>query len=97
MATADEAVSLTVQAADGSTDSFDVPATLLDRLSDDDESPARVAADVAVMGFAGRAHALVHHAQGEADSELEAAEQAMLDRFEARFGVSYAEATGHSH
>ncbi len=70
---------------------------LIDRLSDGDESAARVAADVTVMAFAGRAHALVHHGHGEPDDALEAAEQAMLDGFEARFGVSYGEATGHAH
>jgi hypothetical protein len=49
------------------------------------------------MSFADRAHALAHHAEGEADEELEAIEEAMLDRFEERFGMTYAEATGHSH
>lgn len=86
-----------IAADDGTTDAFSVPSALIDGLSEVDEPAATVAADVAVMAFAGRAHALVHHAQGEPDAALEAAEAAMLETFEERFGVSYAEATGHSH
>lgn len=97
MATHDDAVTLRIDASDGTTDAFDVPTIVLDQLSEGDEPAAEVAADVAMMAFTGRAHALVHHAEGEIDAELEAAEQSMLDDFEARFGVSYAEATGHSH
>ena len=94
---ADDAVTLRIEASDGTDDSFDVPATILERLTEGDEPAAAVAADVALMAFAGRAHALVHHGHGEADAELEAAERTILDDFEARFGVTYAEATGHSH
>lgn len=97
MVTSDDAVRLTVESADGSIDTFDVPGALIDRLAEDDEPSARIVADVAVMAFAGRAHAIVHHAPGEPDPALAAAEEAMLDAFEARFGVSYAEATGHAH
>ncbi|MDZ7702691.1 MAG: hypothetical protein U5J98_11885 [Halobacteriales archaeon] len=97
MASADDAVTIQIDASDGTTDSFDVPATILERLSEGDEPAAGIAADVALMAFAGRAHALVHHGHGEADEALEAAEQTLLDDFEARFGVTYAEATGHSH
>ena len=94
---ADDAVTIQLDASDGTTDSFDVPTTLLDRLSEGEEPAAGIAADVALMGFAGRAHALVHHGEGGADPELEAAERSVLDAFEARFGMTYAEATGHSH
>ena len=86
-----------IEADDGTTDSFSVPAALVDRLSEGDAPAAAVAGDVAVMAFAGRAHALVHHGHGEADEELAAAEASMLDLFEDRFGLSYAEATGHAH
>ncbi len=86
-----------VEAADGSADAFAVPTALLDRLSEGDEPAARIVADVAVMAFAGRAHALVHHADDQPDAALESAEQAMLEDFEERFGVTYAEATGHAH
>lgn len=86
-----------VEVADGTTDSFAVPVAIFDHLSEGDEPAAEVVTDIAVMAFAGRAHALVHHGQGEPSPELEAAETAMLDAFEGRFGVSYAEATGHAH
>lgn len=97
MASDDDAVTFEIDASDGTSDSVDVPTTLIDRLSEGDEPAATVVADVTLMAFAGRAHALVHHGHGETDAELEAAEQTILDDFEARFGVSYAEATGHSH
>lgn len=97
MAGTDEAVTFQIDASDESTDTFEVPAVLLDRLTTGDEPAAEVAADVSLMAFAGRAHALVHHAEGEVDAALEAAEEAVLDAFEERFGVTYAEATGHAH
>lgn len=97
MATDDGVLTIALEATDGTTGSFDVPTTLIDRLSEGDEPAARVVADVAVMAFTGRAHALVHHARGEVGPELEDAEEMMLDAFEDRFGVSYAEATGHEH
>ncbi|MFB6353809.1 MAG: hypothetical protein ABEJ92_06955 [Halobacteriales archaeon] len=93
----DDAVRFSIEAADGSTDSFEVPAALLDRLAEGDEPAARVAVDIALMGFTGQAHSLVHHAEGEPDAALDAAEEALLDAFEERFGVTYAEATGHGH
>ncbi len=76
---------------------IEIPSGLIDRLSEPGESPATVVADVAVMSFAGRAHALAHHAEGDVDAELGEIETDMMDRFEDRFGVTYAEATGHSH
>lgn len=97
MAAAVDPVTITIEADDGTSDSFEVPASILDRLAEGDEPAARVAVDVALMAFAGRAHALVHHGHGEAGPGLEAAEQSLLEAFEARFGVSYAEATGHGH
>lgn len=93
----DDPVTIEIEASDGTADSVDVPSALIDRLSEGDEPAATVAADVALMAFAGRAHALVHHGHGDTDDALEAAEQTILDDFESRFGVSYAEATGHSH
>lgn len=92
-----DAVRFTVEDDEGSTATVEVPAGLIDRLAEPGDTPADVVGDVAVMSFAGRAHALVHHTEGEPDPDLEAAEERMLDLFEERFGVSYAEATGHSH
>ena len=83
--------------ADGDESEISVPAALLSALSEPGDTPAEVVADLAVMSFAGRAHALLHHAEGEPSEELRDAEAEMMDRFEERFGVTYAEATGHSH
>ena len=89
-------VTVTIE-ADGESEQVTIPEALIDRLSDAEESAAMVVGDVASMGFAGRAHALVHHAEGEPDEDLTAAEERMMDLFEERFGVTYGEATGHSH
>ena len=91
-----ESVTVTID-ADGDDAEIEVPEALLSALSEPGDTPAEVVADLAVMSFAGRAHALLHHAEGEPSEALEAAESEMMDRFEERFGVTYAEATGHSH
>ena len=83
--------------ADDAADELEVPAGLIDRLAEPEDTPAEVVADLVLLSLAGRAHALVHHSHGEVDDELEAIEADVLERFEARFGVSYAEATGHAH
>lgn len=82
---------------DGDTATIDVPTALLDALSEPDDTAAEVVADIAVMSFAGRAHALLHHTEGEPSEALEDAESEMMERFEDRFGVTYGEATGHAH
>lgn len=96
MSDAVETVTLTVEAPDGTSDDLTVPAALLDALADGDDAP-QVVADVALMGLAQRAHALVHHAEGDVGEDLAAAEERTLELFEERFGITYGEATGHSH
>ena len=91
-----ESVTITID-ADGAETEISVPEALVEALSEPGDSPAEVVADLAVMSFAGRAHALLHHAEGEPSEALREAESEMMDRFEERFGVTYAEATGHSH
>lgn len=91
-----DTVTLTVEAPDGTSDDVTVPVALIDALADGDDA-SQVVADVALMGLTQRAHALVHHAEGEAGDDLEAAEDEVLDQFEERFGMTYGEATGHSH
>jgi len=82
---------------DGDAAEIEVPTAILEALSEPDDSAAEVVADVAVMSFAGRAHALLHHTEGAPSEALQEAEAEMMDLFEARFGVTYEEATGHSH
>jgi len=95
----EEMLTFTVEGRDG-TDEFEVPEGLIAVLAEeDDESEAQVVADIAVMTFAGRAHAIAHHGDGNVsgDVDMEAIEEAANEEFEKRFGMSYGEATGHSH
>ncbi|MFP4228990.1 MAG: hypothetical protein ACLFTE_09205 [Salinivenus sp.] len=82
--------------ADGATDEVTLPAGLIDLLAEGDQAPVETVGDVALLSFASRAHHLVHHGEG-ADEALEAQEAAAMELFEERFGVTYAEATGHHH
>ncbi len=82
---------------DGESAEFSVPDALTEALSEGDESSAEVVTNLAVLSLAQQAHGIVHHSHGDADEDLEAAEEAMLDVFEQRFGQSFAEMTGHSH
>lgn len=79
------------------TDRVEIPTGLLDRLADPADTHADVVGDIVVMAFTGRAHHLAHHGEDAADEELEAIEARLLDLFEQRFDVTYAEATGHAH
>lgn len=74
-----------------------LPAALVDALSEGGESDAEVVADISLMAFVQRAHTLAHHAEGEPPAELVDAEERARELFEERFGLSYEEATGHSH
>jgi hypothetical protein len=92
-----EEVTFTVSGPDGD-DEFSVPEGLVEMLAeDDDESQAQVVADLALMSFAQRAHMISHHGEGDVGPAFEAMEQAVLDRFEERFGMTFGEATGHQH
>lgn len=82
---------------DGESEEFPVPVTLTEALNDGDESRAEVVTNLAVLALAQQAHGMVHHGHGDAGEDLEAAEEAILDEFEERFGQSFAEMTGHSH
>ncbi|MEF8854173.1 MAG: hypothetical protein V5A24_01555 [Haloarculaceae archaeon] len=82
---------------DESSDEIEVPETLLDLLGEGEEPPAAVVGDIAMLGLAQQIHGAVHHAQGEPDEDLQAAEEQTMDLFEERFGQTYGEMTGHSH
>lgn len=87
-----------IESPDGDAEEIELPVGLVDVLAEQGEQKATVAADVTLMGFVQRAHAMAHHDQGEelpADLEEIATEAETL--FEERFGVSFAEATGHDH
>ncbi|WP_267639774.1 DUF7545 family protein [Haloarchaeobius amylolyticus] len=90
-----ETITFTIESDDDS-DEVTLPADLLDLLAEGDQSPAEVVGDIAMLSFASRAHHIVHHGEGD-DPELDAVEQAAMDLFEERFGVTFGEATGHQH
>ena len=82
---------------DDSSDELEVPVRVLELLSEEGDEPAGVVGDLVMLGVAQQAHGIVHHAQGEVDDDLEAAEKRTMELFEERFGQSYAEVTGHNH
>lgn len=92
-----ETVTLTITTEHGDEDDLTLPAGLLDALGEEGDTPPDVVGDLAMLSVANRAHHMVHHGEGEPDPELAALEESALDLFEERFGVSFAEATGHSH
>jgi len=91
-----ETVTITLS-DDDSSDEIEVPRTLLDLLGEGEEPPAAVVADIAMLGLAQQAHGAVHHAHGDPDADLQAAEEKIMALFEERFGQTYGEMTGHSH
>jgi hypothetical protein len=93
---ANDTVTVELESADGS-DELEVPATLVEVLSEGDEDTTAVIGDLAMLGLAQQAHGIVHHSQGDIDDELAAAEELTMDLFEERFGQSYEEVTGHQH
>lgn len=93
---ADETLTLQIESEEDA-DHLEVPAALIDMLAEGDETPPEVVGDIALFGLAQRAHAAVHHAEGEPEEALVEAEAEAMDLFEDRFGMTYGEATGHSH
>ncbi|MFB6267825.1 MAG: hypothetical protein ABEI31_09220 [Halodesulfurarchaeum sp.] len=82
----------------GQADDIELPAALVDLYREEEsETDAEIIADMLVMSFAERAHAIVHHGEGGDDEHLQAIESAMMELFEERFEMTYEEATGHSH
>lgn len=92
-----ETTMYTIESAEGDSDEIELPVQLVDMLSEEGDTRSTVVGDMALLSFAQQAHAIVHHGHGEADEALEAIEERTLDLFEERFGVSFGEATGHSH
>ncbi|MFB6105725.1 MAG: hypothetical protein ABEJ70_02000 [Halobacteriaceae archaeon] len=87
----------TIEAPDGETDTVTLPADLVELFREADDRPVDVVGDVLQLAFTQRAHAVVHHGEGDPDEHLTDVEERALALFEERFGLSYAEATGHHH
>ncbi len=81
---------------DDSEDSVTIPSGLVDLLAEEGQTEAETVADITLLSFASRAHHIVHHGE-EPSADLEAMEARAMDLFEERFGVTFAEATGHHH
>jgi len=92
----DTTTTVTVEGPDGA-DEVVLPSGLMSMLAEDGESAAEVVGDLALFSCAQRIHATVHHAEGEPSEELQAIEAQTMELFEDRFGMTYGEATGHSH
>ena len=91
-----DTVTFTIEGEEG-TDELTVPSGLLDLLREGEEDASEIIGDVAMFGLAQRIHAAVHHSEGETSEQLVDVEEETLDEFEARFGMTYGEATGHDH
>lgn len=86
-----------IDAPDGDSDEVTLPEGLVELFNEAGDPPARVVGDLVQVAFTQRAHALVHHAEGEVDDDVAALEDHALDLFERRFGRSFEEVTGHQH
>ena len=89
----------TIEGPDGDADSVELPAGLVDVLAEQGEEPTTVVADITLLSFVQRSHAIVHHNEGEGEvpTDLREMNETAEELFEERFGVSFAEATGHDH
>lgn len=85
-----------IESPDGDVEEIEVPEGLVDVLAEQGEQRSTVAADITLMGFVQRAHAMAHHGENE-DLPADIADIAETAEtlFEERFGVTFAEATGH--
>ncbi|SER80677.1 DUF7545 family protein [Natrinema salaciae] len=91
-----QTTTFSISSEDGATDDVTIPAGLVDLVAEGDQTDAETVGDVMLLSFASRAHHIVHHGE-DADDELEAQEERVMDLFEERFGVTFGEATGHQH
>ncbi|GAA0199527.1 hypothetical protein ACFFQF_00410 [Haladaptatus pallidirubidus] len=92
-----ETTTYSIEGPDGDSDELELPPGLIDLLREEDETRETVVGDMALVSFVQQAHAAVHHTQGEPDEEVVAIEEKARDLFEERLGISFEQATGHSH
>ncbi|WP_251343582.1 DUF7545 family protein [Haloplanus halophilus] len=92
-----ETETYTIEGPDGDTDELELPEGLVDVLSEQGEDPTTVVAEIGLLSFVQRSHAMVHHAEGDVPADLEAINERAERLFEERFGMTFEEATGHSH
>ncbi|WP_142856563.1 DUF7545 family protein [Salinigranum halophilum] len=92
-----ETETYTIEGPDGDVEEIQLPSGLVDIFAEQGEEPTDVVGDIVVQAFAQQAHVVVHHAEGEVPGDLEELNDEMENIFEERFGVSLADAMGHSH
>ena len=94
---ADDTVTYTIEGPDGDSDELELPPGLVELLQEEDDTKPTVVGDMALISLVQQVHGAVHHAQGEVDPELESIEEQAREQFEERLGISFEQATGHSH
>ncbi|WP_248896730.1 DUF7545 family protein [Haloplanus halobius] len=87
----------TIEGPSGETDELELPEGLVDALAEQGERPPTVVAEIALLSFVQRSHAIVHHADDEVPEDLREINETAEELFEERFGMTFGEATGHSH
>jgi hypothetical protein len=92
-----ETETYTIEGPDGDVEEIQLPSGLVDIFAEQGEEATDVVGDIVVQAFAQQAHVVVHHAEGEVPGDLEELNTEMENIFEERFGVSLADAMGHSH
>lgn len=86
-----------IEGPQGDANDLELPAGLVDVLSEQGEEPTDVVVDVALQAFVQQAHMIVHHAEGEVPEDLVEINETAEALFEDRFGRTVEEAFGHSH
>jgi hypothetical protein len=86
-----------IEGPDGSAGDLELPAGLVDVLSEQGEPATDVVVDVALQAFVQQAHVIVHHSEGEVPQDLLEINEAAEELFEEQFGRTVEEAFGHSH
>ena len=87
----------TIEGPGGDVEEVELPEGLVDVFTEQGEEATNVVGDLVVQSFAQQAHVAVHHGEGETPADLEELNEKMEELFEERFGVSLADAMGHSH
>ena len=87
----------TITGPNGDEESFELPAGLVDILSEQGEQSTRVVSDVVVQAMAQQAHVIAHHSEGEVPEDIAEMNETAEELFEERFGQSLQDALGHSH
>jgi hypothetical protein len=87
----------TVEVPGGERATFELPAGLVDVVSEQKEGEAKIVGDVAFQPFVQQAHSLVHHNENEVPQDLEEIHAKAEELFEERYGQSLADAMGRHH